>query len=394
MSETYDAMVVGAGPAGSYLAYRLAKLGYKVLVFERRPKVGDAVCCTGIVGKECLDRFPIANDTPAVQANSATFYAPSGESLSLRKETAQAYVVDRAAFDNALARRAQDEGAEYLMSARVNDLVLFDHRVRADVELGGRTGNFEGKVAVISTGFGASLPGKLGLGKISDFVLGAQAEVDIKGVDEVEIYMGQSIAPGFFAWLVPTTSGRGLAGLLTRRDPPSYLKNFLSKLHEQGKIASTDVECNYGGIPLRPLSRTYRDRVVVVGDAAGQVKPTTGGGVYYGMLCADIAADTIHEALCADDFSAERLADYEQRWKRILAKEIQIGYLARRFYEKLSDSQIEHIFGIIQADRIHEDLLRSPDFSFDWHGDAILRVLGHRTMARTIWRMAKSLLPL
>ena len=87
MAELYDAMVVGAGPVGSYLAYRLAKLGYRVIVFERRPKVGDTVCCTGIVGKECFDRFPIANNAILAQASSARFFSPSGKLLNMRKET-------------------------------------------------------------------------------------------------------------------------------------------------------------------------------------------------------------------------------------------------------------------------------------------------------------------
>ena len=386
MAELYDAMVVGAGPVGSYLAYRLAKLGYRVIVFERRPKVGDTVCCTGIVGKECFDRFPIANNAILTQASSAKFFSPSGKMLSLRKETVQAYVVDRAAFDGALARRAQDEGADYLLSARVDDIALADHCVRAEVEYGGRMTNFDAKVVVISSGFGVSLPKRLGLGKIGDFVLGAQAEVSAKGVDEVEVYFGQSIAPGFFAWLVPTSSGKALAGLLTRRSPGSYLKNLLLRLFGEGKIASPEAESTYGGIPLTPLPKTYGERLVVVGDAAGHVKPTTGGGIYYGLLGADMAADTVHEALCADDLSAKRLARYERDWKRMLVKELRIGYLARRLYENLSDSQIERIFDLIRSNNIHEELLRSPDFSFDWHGDSVLRVLRHKTLGKLFRR--------
>jgi len=379
-------MVVGAGPAGSYLAYRLAKLGHRVIVFEQRPKVGDAVCCTGIVGKECFDRFPIANNAILTQASSAKFFSPSGKLLSLRKETVQAYVIDRAAFDGALSRRAQDEGADYLLSARVDDIALAGHCVRAEVAYGGRMTNFDAKVVVISSGFGVSLPKRLGLGKIGDFVLGAQAEVDAKGLDEVEVYFGQSIAPGFFAWLVPTSSGKALAGLLTRRSPGWYLKNLLSRLFVEGKIASPEAEPTYGGIPLTPLRKTYRERLVVVGDAAGHVKPTTGGGIYYGLLCADMAADTVHEALCADDLSAKRLARYERAWKRMLARELQIGYLARRLYEKLSDSQIERIFDLIHSNNIHEELLQSPDFSFDWHGDSVLRALRHKTLGRLLRR--------
>lgn len=393
MSELYDAMVVGAGPVGSHVAYRLAKQGYKVIVFERQPKVGDAVCCTGIVGKECLDRFPVARNIITTQASSAKFFSPAGKCLRVQKDTVQAYVVERAGFDDALAQRAQEEGANYLLSACVNDIALVDHRVRAEVMCKGKATDFEGKVVIISSGFGASLPKRLNMGNIDDFVFGAQAEVAVKGVDETEVYFGQSIAPGFFAWLVPTSSGKALAGLLARRNPDAYLRQLLAMLAAQGKIESTEAKITQGGIPLKPLTKTYNQRVVVVGDAAGQVKPTTGGGIYYGLLCADIAADNIHEALCADNLSEKNLARYEKGWKNMLGRELLIDYWARKLYEKLNDGQIERIFDIVQSSNIHEDLLQSPDFSFDWHGASITRALRHGALRKAVWAMAKTFVP-
>jgi digeranylgeranylglycerophospholipid reductase len=368
------------------MAYTLAALGYKVLVFERRPKVGDAACCTGIIGKECFERFPIVNNGVLNQHSSAKFFSPSGKCLRLSKDTVQACVVDRPAFDSALAQKAQEQGAEYLLSARVEDISLRDNCVKATVKCKGETSDFEGKMAVVSSGFGASLPQRLGLGKISDFVLGAQAEVEVEDLKEVEVYFGQEIAPGFFGWLVPTSDGKALAGLLSRRSPGSYLKNLIASLLAQGKIASNETRIVYGGIPLSPLPKTYRERVVVVGDAAGQVKPTTGGGVYYGLLCADIAADVIHDALKEDNFSAKRLARYEKGWKAKLSRELEIGYWARKTYEKLGDRQIENIFDIIQANNVHESILQSPDFSFDWHGNSILRALKDEPLARMFGR--------
>jgi digeranylgeranylglycerophospholipid reductase len=382
----YDAVIVGTGPIGSYIAYRLAKIGHKVLVFERRPKVGDAAYCTGIIGKECFDRFPIVNNGVLAQYSSAKFFSPSGKCLRLSKDSVQAHVVDRAAFDRALAQKAQEEGAEYLFSARVEDISLRDNCVKATAERKGETSDFEGRIAVIGSGFGTSLPQRLGLGKISDFVLGAQVEVKVGDLEEVEVYLGQEIAPGFFGWLVPTSDGKALAGLLSRRSPGSYLKNLLASLLAQGKITSNGSKIIYGGIPLSPLPKTYRERVVVVGDAAGQVKPTTGGGIYYGLLCADIAAEVIHDALRTDDFSAKRLARYEKGWKAKLSRELEIGYWARKTYEKLDDRQIENIFDIIQANNIHESILQSPDFSFDWHGDSILRALKNEPLARMFGR--------
>ena len=386
-------MIVGAGPVGSYLACTLARVGHKVVVFEKRPEVGEAACCTGIIGKECFDRFPIAKNAILIESSSARFFAPSGRFVRLSKDAVQAYVVDRDAFDRALAQRAQAEGVDYLLSSRVENLSLTDSCVRASVECKGKSNSFEGKVVVLTSGFGASLPQRLGLGKIGDFVLGAQAEVNVESLEEVEVYFGHEIAPGFFAWLVPTAPGRALAGLLSRRSAGSYLKNLISRMLARGKITSVEGKITYGGIPLTPLPKTFGERVLAVGDAAGQVKPTTGGGIYYGLLCADIAAEVIHEALLADDVSARRLGGYEKRWKEKLSRELQIGYWARKVYEKLSDKQIEHIFDIVQENKIHEALLQSPDFSFDWHGDSILRVLKDNSLRQTIRSVTKSRLP-
>ena len=93
-------------------------------------------------------------------------------------------------------------------------------------------------------------------------------------------------------------------------------------LQAQGRIASVEIEPCYRGIPIKPLPRTYGDRLVVVGDAAGQVKPTTCGGIYYGLLCADIATNNLHRALKRDDLSAKSLANYERGWKRKLGREL------------------------------------------------------------------------
>ena len=386
----HDVMIVGAGPVGSYLAYRLAELEYKVIVFERRAKVGEAVCCTGIIGKECFDRFPVVNQGILNRASSAKFFSPSGKCLRLSKETVQAYVVDRVVFDSALAEKAQGKGAEYLLSARVEDISPGDNRVTARIERKGKVVDFDAKIALISSGFGGALTRRLGLGEINDFVLGAQAEVDVGKLEEVEVYFGQEVAPGFFGWLVPTYSGKALAGLLSRRSPGSYLRSLMESLKTQRKIVATQMKITCGGIPLTPLPKTYMERLLVVGDAAGQVKPTTGGGIYYGLLCADIAVDVVHNALRADSFSSGRLSNYEKSWKKKLGRELEIGYWARKLYEKLSDKQIEQIFDIIEANRIHESLLQSPDFSFDWHGNLILTALKNKRLHQAVRNAAKS----
>ena len=373
----YDTIIVGAGPVGSHIAGKLANWGYRVVVLEQHDRIGKVACCTGIVGKECLDAFPVARDAVLREARSARFFPPSGGAFCIEKETPQAYVLDRPAFDAAMAMRAQDEGAEYHLGSKVRDITAEGASVLVEVEVRGQTTKLEGKTAVIASGFGSKLPQRLGFGRNPDFVMGVQAEVDASGVDEVEVYFGSHLAPGFFAWLVPTSPGRAFAGLLSRRDTGRRMKSFLNGLASQGKIESSQVGAVYGGIPLKPLPKTSGARMIVVGDAAGQVKPTTGGGIYYGLLCAEIAADVLHQAISINDCSARVLSEYDRRWRRLLSRELQIDRWARWLFERLNDRQIDRLFEMVQRQGFSEGLLNSADFSFDWHSRLILRGLSH-----------------
>ena len=158
----------------------------------------------------------------------------------------------------------------------------------------------------------------------------------------------------------------------------------MASLLAQGKIVSAEAELSYGGVPLKPLVKTFGTRLLVVGGAAGQVKPTTGGGIYFGLLCADIAASTLHQALESGDLSVRGLADYEQEWRRKLGRELAVEYYARMFYEHLNDRQIDRLFDIIESNGIAEALLKADNLSFDWHGEMVLTVLRHRAISEAI----------
>ena len=368
----YDVIIVGGGPAGSYVAYRLASLGYKVLVFEEHEGIGEPVKCTGIIGAECLDRFPLFEGTVLRAVSSARLFSPSGREIRVWRDRVQAYVVDRAVFDQALAQKAQHEGARYLLGSRVKDIAALDDSVRIETE-GLET--YEAKTAVIASGFGSNLPQKLGLGRVGDVVGGVQTEVGTDGQSEIEVYFDQGVAPGFFAWLVPASPNRALVGLFSRKNPGEHLSGLLVSLFHQGKVASPEGKIVYRGIPLRPLPKTCCERVIVVGDAAGQVKPTTGGGVYYSLLCAEVAADTLNQALSTGNFSESLFFGYQKAWREMIGRELRIGYLARRLYGRLTNRQIDFLFRIIESRGIHESLLRSAELSFEWHSDAILEGL-------------------
>ncbi|MFC1978370.1 geranylgeranyl reductase family protein [Chloroflexota bacterium] len=370
----HDVIVVGAGPVGSHISYRLAKLGHSVLVIEEHQQIGEPVQCSGIIGRECVDLYQIPKSAVLTKSQSAKFFSPSGKYIRLAKEQVQAYIVDRRAMDVEFADRARSAGAEYRLTTKVDDVRIYCDGVHVKAINGSDAELYKAKVIVIASGFGSRLPYKLGLGRVADYIAGAQMEVETSGVDEVEVYFSQNTALGFFGWLIPTGGNKGLAGLFSRITPRRYLSNFIKDLKAEGKITAEGKVVS-GGIPLKTLPRTYTDKVLVVGDAAGQVKPTTGGGVYYGLICADIATDVLHKALSVSDCSENMLSLYEKGWKKRLGRDLKIGYLARWFYEKLSDHQIETMFRLLESKGIAGAMLNSDQMRFDWHSGLLLKGL-------------------
>ena len=303
-----DVVVVGAGPAGNNAALKLASRGFGVRVIDSRIDIGDKLC-TGIIGAECARRFPLDSALVYHEARSAKLVTPEKATLHFSVATPQAKIVDRVSYVASFAHRAEAAGATYHLGQRVLEINPEGSGVGIQTD----QNHYRARSVIIASGFGTPLTNKVGLGKVADYVTAVQAEAAIGDEDQVEIHLGESVAPGFFSWIVPTRPGRALIGLLTRRQAPKHLDDFLRRLESEGRIRRVIKEPSSWGIPLRPLSHTLRDRILVVGDAAGQVKPTTGGGIYYSLLSSEIAADVLAGGLSTGDLSSRYLSNYQRR---------------------------------------------------------------------------------
>ncbi len=374
-----DVIVVGAGPAGNNTALGLANRGHAVTVIDWRHDIGDKLC-TGLVGRECIRRFPIDPDLVFREPRSAKVIAPGAPEVLFEADTSPACIIDRVAYVASFAQRAQDAGAVYLLGQRVQQIIPQHHGVTVVTDKGTR----HARALVLAAGFGSPLARQAGFGSVTDYVTGVQAEVSTSGIEDVEVHLGHDVAPGFFSWLVPTRRDTALVGLLSRKKAQDHLARFVQCLQQKGKIGAAISESKAWGIPLRPLKRTYRDRVLVVGDAAGQVKPTTGGGIFYSLLVSEIAAQVMSEALSGDDLSARGLRNYQTKWRELLGQELDVGYSARRLYEYLSDKQIGSLVQQAGANGIHGELTGASDVSFDWHSRMIGNVMGHPVLGAAL----------
>jgi flavin-dependent dehydrogenase len=186
------------------------------------------------------------------------------------------------------------------------------------------------------------------------------------------VYVGRAVAPGGFAWVVPINNGWCRVGLMTRGAAPQHFYRLLDRLNPKGSRETVRVD--FKPIAQGLVSKTYADRVIAVGEAAGQIKTTTGGGIYYGLLGAEVAAKVLGRALKCGDVSEKSLREYDQRWKQVMGREIKFGYWARQLAGRLSDSQIERAVQAVKGDGFLRFARKHA--RFDWHREVVSYLLG------------------
>jgi len=377
--EEYDVVVVGGGPAGCTTARFSALRGAKTLILEEHASLGNPVQCAGLVSKKALEESGIREKWRCIasEVKGVVAYSPFNTEIHIPYENA--VVIHRAIFDRLLAESAVRAGAEIQTHAKVVSL----HRERSISILKFATPagfrEIRAKVVVGADGVCSVVARSAGLNEEHKILSCVQAECAYEHEWLAEVFVGRKIAPGFFAWSVPAGECVSRVGLCvdpevfshssfcTSSTEPTVPLSLLSALFRHPVVRSRSVgedreqaggrvllALNAGAIPLGLRSRTVSAErgVLLVGDAACQVKPISGGGVFYALKCGRLAGEKAAEAALSGDFSV--LSEYEREWRRLLGGEISFGLRVHRLRCMLTDAEFEQIFSCFK----HSDLLR------------------------------------
>ena len=373
MEET-DVLVVGAGPAGSNAAYHLARRGHDVLVVEEHDRVGYPVQCAGLVSRRVLE---LAGSERFVRrpVHGASVFGPSLGSISFTAAEPRAYVIDRAGLDIYLADRAARAGARFSSSTRF-DRSLGVANGRAHVGLTGPDGarrEIAARLVVGADGVTSAVARAFGLRRPVEILPAFEAEFAASpgDADRVEVYLGRTFAPGLFGWWIPDGAGGARVGIAADADGTSarvYFDHLLAYLERRfGTRWTSPTAYLVSGIPIGHVPRTHGHRVLLVGDAAGQVKPLSGGGIFTGMRCAEIAADVADRALRADDLSARALSEYDRRWWGELGEEFERALQLRRIFVRLSDAEYDLLIETLRESDLLGTIVAFGDIDFPTH---------------------------
>ncbi|HLA24928.1 MAG TPA: NAD(P)/FAD-dependent oxidoreductase [bacterium] len=354
----FDVIVAGAGPAGGMAARTAAALGLRTALVEEHEQPGLPAHCSGKLQLHAFREFDLPASLVMNTLRAGAFYSPGGAVFRVRREEADSHVVDRVAFDRWLAEAAARCGAALLLDTRLGGAERLNGAIRVSGTRRGRPFSATASVLIDAEGARPVLPRTLGLRIPRAYVYGLQyqmAGVDLDEPDMPEIYLGSARAPGFFGWIMPIGPDRARAGVCVdpRLTPQSPI-HYLERLMREHPVASRRlrhavIERKLAGpIPVLGARRpTVAPGLLVAGDAAGQVKATSGGGIYFSLISGRLAAEAAHEYVGG---ARDALPRYEDAWRRRFGRELYVTAFARMAINHMSDAEMDTFVAAMAED--------------------------------------------
>jgi len=363
----YDAVVAGGSISGLLAAREIAKNGHSVLVLEEGFEVGSPEHCGGLVSKNALKELGIepSQKTFDSEIECAKIFSPKGKEITINSEKQKIIVINRRELDKQAARQAKDSGAE------ISVKTSFQEKINNGVKTS--NGDIECKFLVDCRGVS-----RLANKDRDGILLTAQYEVYADWIKkgQVEVYFDQEKYPEFFAWIIPSGEGVGKVGVSGKGiNVTTKMDEFLKSKGEFSTIRKIFAPIWIKG----PIKNFVEGNTVIVGDAAGQAKPTTAGGIFSCGMAGIMAGKAISEALKTGKSSS--LINYEKQWKDKFGKEFEKQNLARKILARLDNDTVNKLFNSITPE-IEDDI--SNKENFDFHTSSILRLLGMKGSFNTM----------
>lgn len=368
-----EAVIVGAGPAGLLAAETISKKGYNVAVFEEHKRVGYPVHCAGMISVEGFKRIGVEPDSLFHQNTvyGGRVYSSDGSCITIKDTKPRAYIIDRGLFDKYLAERALDSGVDIRLGSRVDE-VTFKQGVASSLKLD--HSNWKSEIFIDAEGAKGRLLARSGIDTGQQGVyngFNTELRVDSIESDMVEVWFDTEIAKDFFAWVIPINENRVRCGLGTSQSyGADRLKKFVKKrFNKEPNTIHGGLICTGG-----PVNQTVYPGLMLVGDVAGQVKPTTAGGVVVGGLCAKIAGENAVKAL--ESGNIQLIDEYDSAWRAKYGSELQTMLFLRSIFNSLDDDRVNRVFQAFIEEGLEEKFTRLvEDGDMDMQADVIKRAV-------------------
>ena len=377
--------IIGAGPAGLFASEVIAKENINVTIFEEHKEIGVPSHCSGLLSVSGLKLLGEGNPNKRYVLNNrikgAVFYSPSGISFDIVSNDIKAFVIDRVLFDQEIAHHAQKAGASIKTAHRVTNILRKGDNILIHVkDLEEKKGlQIITPLVIDAEGRSARLRDKLGLTEKSTQLPAYQYVVEnvtSLDIEKVELFFNTRIAKNFFTWIIPIDEVTAKVGLATAvGNPKKNLDLFMHSTLVADRFKHSKNLYGYGGsvITSGPIKKFFGNNFLVVGDAAGHVKPTTGGGVILGGLCAKLAGEIAVSAYLEHNFNGSFLFRYQTLCTKRYGREFKSMKLARRWLNLLSNKGYDKLFRYIKSNELEHLFVLHGDM--DFQESAIKRIL-------------------
>ena len=395
-----DITIVGAGPIGSLAAINANCKKNSVVILEQRKKIGFPDHCAGLISKNGLELIGIHSLPPEIIQNKnikgAKFYSPSGLNFTVERKNSQAVVLDRELFDNFLANKARDEGAQILLEKKVINSKIKDGRISFQYKdkTSDKTNSINSLIGIIAEGSRGRVAKQAGFKQVPKKSLLSAYQVlveNVKDIDPeyVELYASNRFAPGFFAWIIPVNETTAKVGLASNKKMSvSRLDDFMNKYTPNiDRFSKSNIVKKYGGeVIVRGLARkTSSFGLMIAGDVAGQTKSTTGGGVITGGLAGIIAGKIAARAVEENNNSSRFLKNYDKQWKDQLKSQFRTMALFRWCINRLTDKALDQAFSTVVDNDLMALIEEKADI--DSQAEILISLLKHPAVIKLAFKI-------